>query len=108
MDTEEGRGTEFFDKMGLVLRHQEVEVGNTYPIFGMITAISDETPGGVVAELNHSIVVRLNLSEGEHVDLLKKRAFETGIFIAKVLSTEPRLEVECSTVIFGRSQAHYA
>ena len=99
---------DLFTQLGLEVQHGAVEIGNTYPIFGMITGIHSDTPGAVVAEINHSIIAKMNVSDQERVDLLKGKAFETGIFISTVTAIEPRVEVECQAVIFGRSQAFNA
>jgi len=97
-----------FEELGLSVAHGPVEVGSTYPIFGMITKLTNETPGSVVVEINHNITARMNVTEESRVELLRKRAFETGIFISKVTSVEPDLVVECQAVIFGKNQAYNA
>ena len=96
------------DALGLEVTRSEVQVGSTYPIFGMITQFKNDTPGEVVAEVNHNITVHLNLKDQDRVDVLKKKAFETGIFISRVLAVEPEVEVECKKVIFGKPQAYSA
>lgn len=100
--------TDLFEELGLQITQGQVEVGNTYPIFGMITQLHDETPGGVIAEINHHIRAKMNIRDQERLDVLKRKAFETGIFISTVTAIEPQLEVECQAVIFGKSQAHNA
>ena len=84
----------------------EVEVGRVYPVFGAITKFLDETPGNVIVELNFNIKMHMNITEASKVEILKERAFESGIFVAKAVSTEPMVEMLCHTVIFGRKQAH--
>jgi hypothetical protein len=98
---------DFFEEMGLEVSHGEVEVGETYPIFGMITKIIDETPGNVTVEVNNNIIAKVHIYDSEKIELLKQRAFESGIFVSKVLSKEPSIEVECRTIVFGRPQAHH-
>ncbi|HMO18907.1 MAG TPA: hypothetical protein PKA63_12560 [Oligoflexia bacterium] len=83
----------------------DVEVGQTYPIFGMITGVEDLGGGDVIAEINHSIKARMFISESERIELLRTRAFETGIFVSTVLEKEPVVVVECKAVIFGKAQA---
>jgi hypothetical protein len=94
----------FFEKFGLEVTSGEVEVGHTYPIYGMITKLIDETPGKVVVELNFSIKASMAIPDTEKVNLLKERAFEPGIFVSTVTSKEDGINVDCSTVVFGRRQ----
>ena len=95
----------FFEKYGLELTEGAVSVGSTYPIFGVITQILEEKEdGSLLVELNRNIKAHMTVTDPEKVKLLKKRAFETGIFVSKVTSIEDGIEVECSTVVFGRPQ----
>jgi hypothetical protein len=94
----------FFEKFGLEVATGEVEVGKTYPIYGMITKFLDERAGSVVVELNFGIVANLAVAEPDKVELLKQRAFEPGIFVGQVLENQDRIVIECATVIFGRKQ----
>lgn len=96
------------DELGLKITKGEVEVGGTYPIFGMITSIEDCGEGNIIAEINHSIKAKMIISDLSRVDLLKSRAFETGIFVSKVISKDPVVEVECQAVVFGKSQSFNA
>ena len=99
---------DLFEKFGLQLAVGDVEVGQTYPIFGMITKLLNEDPGAVVVEINHNIRARMNIPDQQRIELLKERAFESGIFISTIMSKEPTVEVECQTVIFGRRQGFNA
>ncbi|WKZ57625.1 MAG: hypothetical protein QY326_02875 [Bdellovibrionota bacterium] len=94
----------FFEKFGLEVKSGDVEVGSTYPIYGMITKLLDDTPGHVVAEINFSIHARMTIPDQSKVEILKERAFEPGIFVSTVLAKGEVIEVECSTVVFGRKQ----
>jgi hypothetical protein len=98
----------FFEKFGLEVASGEVEVGSTYPIYGMITKLIDETPGNVVVELNFSITANMSIPEEDKIELLKQRAFEPGIFVSKVVSKDAGITVDCSTVVFGRRQDYNA
>ncbi|MCB0320373.1 MAG: hypothetical protein KDD60_05550 [Bdellovibrionales bacterium] len=98
----------FFEKFGLEVASGEVEVGQTYPIYGMITKLVDETPGNVVAELNFSIRANMIIPDEKKINLLKERAFEPGIFVSTVRSKDGGIEVDCSTVVFGRKQGFHA
>lgn len=99
-----GKELNFFEKFGLEVASGEVEIGNTYPIYGMITRLIDETPGNVVVELNFSITANMSIPEPEKIELLKQRAFEPGIFVSKIVTKDPGITVDCSTVVFGRRQ----
>lgn len=94
----------FFEKFGLEVATGEVEIGNTYPIYGMITKLIDETPGNVIVELNFSITANMSIPDEDKIELLKQRAFEPGIFVSRVVSKDDGITVDCSTVVFGRRQ----
>ncbi len=96
------------DDLGLKITKGEVEVGGTYPLFGMITAIEELEDGSIVAEINHNIKANMIISDKSRVDILRARAFETGIFVSTVISKEPSLVVDCQAVIYGKPQAHNA
>ena len=102
MSTLPARQNDLFDELGLEVTHGEVEVGETYPIFGMITSFVDETPGKVVVEINYGIRAKIGVQEEEQISVLKDRVLESAIFVSKVTSKEPSVEVECQTIIFGR------
>lgn len=104
----ENKEENFFEKFGLEVASGEVEVGSTYPIYGMITKILDDTPGAVIVELNFSIRANMTIPEKEKIDLLKERAFEPGIFVSTITSKDDGVCVECSTVVFGRKQQYNA
>lgn len=95
---------DLLDSCGLSIMEGEVEIGKTYPIFGSITSFISEEPGSVVVKINDNIIASMNLKTLEKVELLKKRAFEPGIFVSKVLETENTVSVSCQTVIFGKKQ----
>lgn len=79
-----------------------VEVGQSYPIYGAITKFIDERPGVVLIEVNYSILARLYITDVGHIESLKERAFEPAIFVSKVVSKEPQVTIECSTIVFGQ------
>src|SRR5262245_3452404 len=103
-----GQEEDLFDKLGLEITQGDVEVGQTYPIFGMITKLIDDRPGQVVAEINHNIIANMNVTDPERVEILRERAFESGIFVSTVVAKEPKIEVDCQVVIFGRRQGFNA
>jgi hypothetical protein len=98
----EGGEQNFFEKMGLEVTSGEVEVGKTYPIYGMITKIISEEPGNVIVELNFHIRASMAIPESEKVNLIKQRAFEPGIFVSTIVDKEETIRVKCSTVVFGK------
>lgn len=102
------KGTNFFEKFGLEVTTGEVEIGQTYPIYGMITKIVDDTPGGVIVELNFSIKACMVIPDKDKIEVLKERAFEPGIFVSTVTSKDGGISVDCSTVVFGRRQEYNA
>lgn len=95
----------FFEKFGLEIGQGEVKVGETYPIYGMITKFLDDTPGQVLVEINYSIKARMSIPTEEKVETLRERTFEPGIFISTIKSKEDGITVDCSTVVFGRRQS---
>lgn len=100
----EGKESNFFEKFGLEVASGEVEVGGTYPIYGMITKVLSDTPGDVVVELNFSINAKMAIPDQDKINLLKERAFEPGIFVSTITSKTDGISVDCSTVVFGRKQ----
>lgn len=95
----------FFEKFGCEVEFGDVEVGTTYPLYGMITKFIDDTPGHVVVEINFSIEATMTIPDPAKVELLKERAFEPGIFVSTVTNKDPKIAVDCSTVVFGKRQA---
>ena len=104
----ENKEQNFFEKFGLEVASGEVEIGQTYPIYGMITKILDETPGKVMVELNFNIKASMAIPENDKINILKERAFEPGIFVSTVTSKDEGIQVDCSTVVFGKKQAYAA
>ncbi len=99
---------DFFDKFGLEVTSGEVEIGKTYPIYGMITKILSDEPGNVIVEINFSIRASMQIPDSTKIELLKERAFEPGIFVSTVTSKEDGVAVDCSTVVFGKKQNYAA
>lgn len=79
------------------------EINQTYPLYGMITRIIEDTPDSLVVELNHTIHARLYIKDGDTRELLRRRAFEPAIFLSTVISNHPHLMVDCTRIIFGKS-----
>ena len=108
MDNLKRKEKNLFEELGLQVTQGQVKVGSTYPIFGMITQLTSDDEGKVIAEINHHIQAKMNISDESRLEMLRGKAFETGIFISTVVSVEPTLQVECQAVIFGRNQAYHA
>jgi hypothetical protein len=106
MNSDETKAPNFFEKFGCEVQFGDIEVGTTYPLYGMITKIIDDTPGHVVVEINFSITATMTIPDPAKVELLKERAFEPGIFVSTVTNKDPKIEVDCSTVVFGKRQGY--
>jgi hypothetical protein len=106
MNSDEIKPQNFFEKFGCEVQFGDVEVGTTYPLYGMITKVLDDTPGHVVVEINFSIEATMMIPDPAKVELLKERAFEPGIFVSTVTKKDPKIAVDCSTVVFGKKQAY--
>ena len=76
-------------------------VGETYPLYGMITEIVSQEPGKMIAKINNNINAVFQLNDTAMIEKLKERAFEPGIFVAKVVTNYPLYMVSVDTVIFG-------
>lgn len=83
--------------------HATPEIDQTYPLYGMITRIIEDTPDSLVVELNHNIHARLYIKDVETRQLLRRRAFEPAIFLSTVISNHPHLLVDCTRIVFGKS-----
>ena len=55
----------FFEKFGLEVGQGEVKIGETYPIYGMITKFFSDAPGKVEVEINYSTLAE----EGVRADI---------------------------------------
>lgn len=95
---------DFFDKFDLEVKSAEVEVGEEYPIYGMITRFISDDPENVIVEINYHIRANLSVNEESKIQILKSRVFEPGIFMSTVKSKTPVVEVDCKTVVFGKKQ----
>jgi len=105
----ESKEQNLFEKFGLEVASGEVEVGRTYPIYGMITKFLNDAPGDVVVEINFSIRATMTIPDESKVNILKERAFEPGIFVSTIVAKEDQeIEVDCKTVVFGKKQQYHA
>ncbi len=93
------------DNNNIEVRSQDVEVGSTYPIYGMITKFLDRKDDCLEVEINFSIKAQMVVPEEDNIEILKKRSFEPGIFISEILSKEEGgIQVKCNTVVFGKQK----
>ena len=99
-DTKELRMEDY----GMEIKEGNVELGGTYPIYGMITKILNESTGDFTVEINRHIEAHLHVTEPDKINLVKERAFEPGIFVSTVIQVEPKIVVDVGTVVFGRKQ----
>lgn len=91
-----------FENMGLSVQYGQVEVGQTYPIYGSITKFVSDIPGDVVLIVNDYIEMKLLVDDEEKINILKSRTFEPGIFVCVVTQVEPSIKCDCTTVVFGK------
>lgn len=93
-----------FENLGLSLKFEDdVRLGETYPIYGAITKILNDTPGNMVVLLNDNVEATLNIVDLDKINLIKNRAFDSGIFVCMITETTPRIKAECSTIVFGKN-----
>lgn len=104
----------FFEKFGLGVQPsplEDLQIGQVYPIYGMITAILSDDPGSVMVEINFNIKATMLINEEDKINTIKGRSFEPGIFVLTVDSIADKdsirndkynVEGTCNTVIFGR------
>ena len=91
-----------FDKLGVQLKHDTVELGQTYPLYGMITQILSEEPGNVRVMLNYSVELLMHIDDEEKIALLKARSFDPGIFVCTIDEVGEKIKASCTTVVFGK------
>jgi hypothetical protein len=104
-----------FKKLGLEITTEPAEnlkVGQSYPIYGMVTKFLSEELGNVIVEVNYSILLTLFIDDIDKVNTIKERAFEPGIFMVTVKeidTADPEYCIKgtCSTVVFGRKQTEF-
>ena len=104
MSMEKAQEKDFFQELGLKVAPGEVAIGETYPLFGMITKVFEDLPGVLICELNFGIKANLFIADDYVRTTVKERIFESGIFVATVVNKDPLVEVNCQTVVFGKRQ----
>lgn len=88
---------------GFQIKEAEIQVGNTYCLYGMITKFISDTPGCMVIEINYSIQAHIHIKDSKYIELLKRRAFEPAVFVSEIKSKSPTI-VDCTTIVFGKPQ----
>ena len=104
-DTNNKQPDNLFDSLGLEVKYGDAEVGQTYPIYGMITEIISDTPGNVVVIINYNIEIKMNVEDADKLNLLKNKSFEPGIFVCTINQVKPSVKGDCTTVVFGKSNS---
>lgn len=107
---------DFFSKNGLEIKPGEVEVGKTYPIYGMVTDILEENENSTFVEINYNIRMKVSIDKTQNkLELIKSRSFEPGIFIALITKKHDSesdvkhfVEAECTTMVFGKRKEYEA
>lgn len=92
---------DLLQKYNLKLEPSQVEIGKTYPLYGMITNIINETFEDFTIEVNYQIILKCFVKDANSVNIIKERAFEPGIFVTEITSTEP-VSGNCGTIVFGK------
>lgn len=100
----DGADSNLFNSLGLSVEYGNVEVGQTYPIYGMITKFLCDVPGEVVVQINENIELSLVVDDHEKISLLKDRALEPGIFVSTIDEIGETIRGHCSTIVFGKKQ----
>lgn len=88
------------DDVQYKIEHREVEIGKTYPLYGYITKIIDDTFENFTVEINNGISLKCTFTAGDCRAQIKERAFEPGIFVARITGLNP-VKGECGSMVFG-------
>lgn len=91
-----------FEDLGLTVELGEVEVGQIYPVYGVITEFISDEPGNLVVKINNNIEATMNVADLDKIGILKNRTFDPGIFVCTITKVDGTIYAECSTVIFGK------
>ena len=113
-DTKDDKEPLTFQDLGMELQWSEasqLQIGQQYPMMGAITKILSEDLADVKVEVNHNIEISLNVASAENLDMLKRKSFETGIFITEITeldldNPDPKaykIKGRANAIIFGRS-----
>lgn len=102
-DTKTEQSKDLFDDLGLSIQFSDVTLGQTYPIYGMITKFISDAPGNVIVVINENIEATMNVEDEAKIETLKNRSFESGIFVCTITDAGSPIKADCSTVIFGKN-----
>jgi hypothetical protein len=92
-----------FEDLGLSVQFGDVELGQVYPIYGLITKFVSDEPGNIIVRINENIEATMNVGEQDKIDTLKNRSFDPGIFVCTITEIGQVIKADCSTVIFGKN-----
>lgn len=101
--SEENQDKNLFDELGLAVAFAEVNLGQPYPVYGIITKFISDSPGNIVVLINDHIEATMNVVDDDKIATLKNRCFDPGIFVCTFTQKDPSLRADCSTVIFGKT-----
>lgn len=101
-----------FADLGIEIALIPPKVGETVPLYGMITNILAETENTLVVEINYNIKLTINNTTKDHIKTIKERIFEPGIFVSTITNVFDDLgeskthhyEATSNLVIFGIRQ----
>lgn len=107
-----------FDTEAVDLKN--IVVGKSYPLFGMITSIVENTPERFVGIINYTMKATFNSLTETFREMVVNRVFEPGIFVCEVLAVNEKhtvgedfqynentvfqLELSVETVIFNKKR----
>jgi hypothetical protein len=108
---------DLFKEYGLSINKtslEDIEIGKSYPVYGMITKFIDESYNNILVEVNFNIKVKIILDEQSFAakfNILKERSLEPGIFMITFETKNDLIEEDgyvyegiCNTVIFGKKK----
>ena len=110
MYDEESKEKNLFESMGLEIQSSKVEVGKSYPIYGMVTDIL-ENVNSLYVVVNYHIKLKIEKATEDKVNLLRERALDPGIFVVTITEMSEQDEFleenitifgDCSTIIYGK------
>ncbi|CAB4141235.1 hypothetical protein UFOVP410_74 [uncultured Caudovirales phage] len=93
------------DDFEFALESGEVEIGETYPIYGKITDLDRITETSVVLTVNNDIKLTLDLVKDNDIEELKANFFEPAIFISTIDNLDKNINATCSAIVFGKNNS---
>ncbi len=97
-----------FDEYGLQAAWADadsIKIGETYPIYGMITNIEKYEPDDFRVTINYNIHGKVFCQDPSKLEIVKERAFESAIFITKIEDIrDGNFYGTIQTIVFGKKQ----